>query len=224
MKHLLSLLLIFLYSFSYSQDCGFLTNLDVGDSWSYSSYNAKDKHQGDADYEVLAKSNNNDSTIYKIQTKTTDGKDEMQVEFDMACYKGSIYMSLQRMIGPMIDKMEGMEIQVEAESLELPVNLKVGDSLNNAHINIKATVGTMNMNMSMTIKERYVARKETITTPAGEFECYVIEQKLEFTSLMGTFTTTSKEWYSLSSGMIRSESYDKKGKLDTYTVLKAISI
>ena len=61
--------------------------------------------------------------------------------------------------------------------------------------------------------------EENITVPAGSFKAskitYTIEANMGFTKTHLNVT----EWMSKKAGVVRSETYDKKGKLQDYTVL-----
>lgn len=63
-----------------------------------------------------------------------------------------------------------------------------------------------------------VEAREQVTTPAGEFDCLVISQRVS-TKVIVKVEAGSMEWYAKGIGMVRSESYNKKGKLVGYDVL-----
>jgi hypothetical protein len=63
-----------------------------------------------------------------------------------------------------------------------------------------------------------VLAEETLNTPAGKFDCFKISQKV-FMKTLGKIEINSIEWYSEDVGMVKSETYDKKGKLKTYSLL-----
>ena len=77
------------------------------------------------------------------------------------------------------------------------------------------------MNISVTISDRKVVAEETLNTPAGEFDCAVLEQTVS-TKMMMSIIMESKEWYTPGVGMIKSESY-RKGKLTGYSLLTAFN-
>lgn len=76
----------------------------------------------------------------------------------------------------------------------------------------------MNMEMNMRIFDRKVEGTESVTTPAGTFNCFKLSQSVEM-KMMFSVSAKSIEFYSKEFGMVRSESYDSKGKLTGYTVL-----
>ena len=76
--------------------------------------------------------------------------------------------------------------------------------------------------MTIYVTDRAVEARESLTTSAGTFDCIKITQK-ETTKMIVKIQATSKEWYAENIGMVRSESYNKKGKLTGYSVLTKIS-
>ena len=79
------------------------------------------------------------------------------------------------------------------------------------------------MTLTVDLTNRQIVAHETIETPAGSFKC--IKYSYDAFSKMGFIKMNSSgiEWYSAALGTIRSESYDKKGKLTGYTVLESIT-
>ena len=68
------------------------------------------------------------------------------------------------------------------------------------------------MKMTVNIMNRKVEGKESVTTSAGTFDCFVISYDHE--SKMGIkIRGSAKQWYSEGVGMVKQENYNKKGKL-----------
>ncbi len=75
------------------------------------------------------------------------------------------------------------------------------------------------MNMNVIIENRKVEAKETITTPAGTFECYKISSEISSKVAFVNQKFKSVDWFAKGVGMVRTETYDKKGKLESYALL-----
>lgn len=227
MKTLITLVLCLFVYVSSAQDCGYMDKLDQDDSWTYSAYDAKNKPSGSVSYKVQKKWNSADSTIVRLEMETQGKKKEenMILEYDMACANGAIYVDMDRMFSPILESMEGMEFTVESDQIVMPLNLNVGDELPDANVTVQIMMnGTVFMTMNISIIERKVIAKETVTTDAGTFECYVLEQTSLVKNRMMNVRTTSKEWLNMEYGMIRSESYKKNGKLESYSELTEVNI
>jgi hypothetical protein len=82
--------------------------------------------------------------------------------------------------------------------------------------------GMTMMNMVTKISNRKVDAMEEITTPAGKFNCAKISYDVE-TKMMMLIHMKGIQWISQKVGVVRSESYDQKGKLVGYSVLASIT-
>jgi hypothetical protein len=117
---------------------------------------------------------------------------------------------------------QNMEVKITGDMLDIPSNPIAGQKLKDGTLNIALSSegGPAFMNTTITITNRKVEGIETITTPAGTFECVKISYDVE-TKMLFTIHTHAVEWYAKNTGMVRSENYNSKGKLDGYTVLTA---
>jgi hypothetical protein len=75
--------------------------------------------------------------------------------------------------------------------------------------------------MTVTITDRKVVGKESVTTPAGTFDCFKITSNstIKTKTVVGiTMEFSAIEWLAPKAAIVKSESY-KKGKLQGYTLL-----
>lgn len=109
----------------------------------------------------------------------------------------------------------GAAIDVTSDAPIIPSNLSVGQEL---------ATGTLSINMSgikstQEISSHKVVGRENITTSAGTFDCFIVEQeyvaKVAFIKVKGK----QKIWYARGVGNVQTETYDKKGKLASRQVL-----
>lgn len=154
------------------------------------------------------------------------GKPSMDMTYSAKCQNGKYYLNLENMFSQLTSQYEaqGMKISLDDGVAVIPNDLAVGDKLDDVTMKMKISSAAYNMEMDITIFDRKVTGKETKTTPAGTFECMILSQKT--TVKMGTMmtvTTSSKEWLSKGIGSVRTENYDKKGKLEGYTMLTKFS-
>ena len=224
MKKILStLLLTCLTLYGYSQ-CDYYA-IENGSEWEMETYNAKGK-LGTRNIQKVTSYNSMaggfKATIHSI-AQNDKGKELMKGDLEMKCENGTLYMDMRNFVTEDQFKALGSyETKVESSSLEIPSKLSVGQSLKDGSITVTAVGAPMTMQMSVSITDRKVEAKESMTTPAGTFECFVITSKMTMQNKMGinmTFNFTSKEWVASKVGTVRSESYDKNGKLNGYTIL-----
>jgi hypothetical protein len=112
----------------------------------------------------------------------------------------------------------GMSVEVTGDELDLPSDLSVGQTLKDVSYTIKMTMGGMRlMNRTYHIKDRKVESQESLTTPAGTFDCY----KITFitTNEKGSGTIKSGVWYAKEAGLVKSENYKDDGKVSYRQVL-----
>lgn len=101
----------------------------------------------------------------------------------------------------------------------IPSAMKTGDVLPDASAEVKLPAGRY----VVKVTDRKVLRSETITTPAGTFDCMVVsEHKVEKAPGVRRETTAST-WYAGGVGMVRHDTYDKDLRLVTSEVLESIS-
>lgn len=218
-----ALFLIFSLS-SHGQNCEPYYPMSEGASFEQTSYNAKDKVTGYQRHEVLSVSGGGDHMEAQMRVTHYDKKDKegFVVDYSMVCDGEVFHVDMQSMIPSTGGAAMEMDMTVEADNLEFPASMSGGMELPDAHL--KASMASTSMGISMggisvSITERKVQKEESITTSAGTFDCFVIMQKEESKVMGIKVRSQSKTWYSKGAGMVRSESYDKNGKLRSYTVL-----
>ena len=219
------ILLIFVsVTISSFAQCNEYYQLSEGSEWEMESYDAKGKLTGKNTQKVTHFDGHADSFTATVHSVIFDkkGKEVMQGDLEFKCEKGTMVVDMRNFINEEQMKMfQAYELQVEADNLEVPSNLSVGQSLKDGSVTMKANNSPIPMNMSVAITERKVVAKETVTTPAGTFECYKITSKSTVNTKMGmgmTFDFTTIEWLAPKVAVVKSESY-KKGKLQAYTLL-----
>ena len=176
---------------------------------------------GVMDYEVKEVSGNTATMFYEM----TDEKGKMitSSEYGITCTEDGVTIDFSSMMSPgVMGQYEDMEVEMSGTDLLFPNNLSVGKSLPDADVLMTVKMPPMNMKMTMKFFNRKVEGNETVSTPAGDFECYVITYDTE--SKMGIkMTMSSKLWLSEGFGMVKQENYNKKGALIGKSVLTAFN-
>jgi hypothetical protein len=209
-------------SILFSQECVFYSPVEKGTVLIHSNYDKKDKLTGTSTQTVIDNYVEEGVQIVKIRNeyKGVDMDSAFVREFEMKCKDGKYYVDMESYIGEsMMTQYSDMETTVEAENMTIPARLKAGDVLDNGKVT--ATISNNGMKIitiSVVVSNRKVEAKEDITTPAGTFECYKISYDIS-TKMLITIKANTVEWYAKNIGVVRSESYNKKGKLTGYTVL-----
>ena len=225
MKNLILIFTLIFFAFNtYAQNnCQPYLPANKGDVWEISTYSPKDKLTGKITYELLHKVVQGDETIYKVKNVSYDkkGKEIFENTFEAKCRDGVFEFDMAILIsGEMMQSYNNMDLEVSGSSLEMPsFENKVGTNLKDGTLDMKIGAdGAMPINMSINMTNRKIEAKEQMTTDAGTFDCIVMSQNIK-TKMIINIETTSKEWYAENIGLVRSESYNKKGKLTGYSVL-----
>lgn len=205
-----------------AQNCEAYFPMKEGAFVEMKNYNARDKLTGTVQYTVKEKTITGNRISVKVDTKTFDQKDELifENEMEMYCEDGVFYIDMENYLSDeMFEQTEEMEISVESTNMEMPAQLEEGMKLSDGSISLSMSAGGISaMNMMVSITNRVVEGKENVTTPAGTFECYKISYDLVTKTIM-RMTTKAAEWYAKDIGVVKSESYNKNGKLTGYTLL-----
>ena len=201
--------------------CNQYYQFEEGNEWEMETYNQKDKLTGKIQQKVTSFQKAGNGFTAKINSVTYNekGKELTKGDLDFKCNDGIMYIDMRNFVtDEQMAAFKGYNLTVEGDNLEVPSTLSVGQSLKDASIHVNATDAPIPMKMQVSITDRKVVGQETITTPAGTFECYKLTSKMYIKTIVGLNFSTI-EWIAPKVGMVRSESYNKGGKLMGYNIL-----
>lgn len=226
---LILLLLTFLSSSVQAQDCTFYFPKKVGSVLEITQYDKKGKIQNI----VLHKVKSNNSTAerseviveYEFHGKEVDDQFETSGEYKVFCENGAYKFEFGALI-PSSNAMGNgdMEMEMKSDFLEIPNNPQPGQTMPDGKLEMTAKIEgnpLMGKGFQMTVyvTGRKVEALEKITTPAGTFDCVKISSVSESKIMMIKTKTRTVEWFADGVGLVRSEYYDKRDKLDGYSEL-----
>lgn len=192
----------------------------------YTSYNGKGKTQGTISYTVTNVVDEGSTTSATMAIKYMDdkGKEAFNSEFTYSCTENTVTIDYQSLMSnQMLQQFGDMEMEVSGTDIELPNVLEVGQDLRDANIAMKISMSGMNMTSKVDMINRKVEKQETITTPAGTFDCYVIYSENQSKMMMANQTFPSRLWLAEGVGMVKQESYKKNNDVMTSTILTKYS-
>ena len=223
-RFLFSLQAIFFFFAASAQECVYYYPHVEGAKLMYQYYDKNDKITGKLSQELTSFSGTAKGSKGNIVSRMYDAEDNLisDVELEMRCEEGIFYFDMMSYVNQeSLKAYENMDITMDARDVEFPSNLKVGDKLADAEIKITVNTGIFPLTFTVSVKDREVEAKENITTAAGTFETYKINQTT--TAKFGLeFTTQSTEWYSRDVGMVKSISY-RNGKEESRSELISLS-
>jgi len=228
MKQLLFICVLSFSVLTYAQQCDTYLLLKEGSSFEYTNYDRKGKAITVGNH--LAKTVAENAGVYNSQIsldiKDLKKGDQFNMEYEVGCENGILSIDMSRFFdSSKLLQYEGsdFDISIEGDMLYFPKNMAVGDELNNGTITVKVVKDEFTLvTMTMDILNRKVEANERVTTDAGTFECqkvsYDFESKFGIIKVKGS----AQEWYHNDRLLIKSESYNKKGKLIGSTALTSI--
>lgn len=204
---------------SWSQDCNTFYHFVEDATYEYGHYDKKGKLEA---REIQTLSNittptdgvvEADMSMKMISEKKNE--ETFQTQAKIRCEDGVIQLDMAMMISGMMAQFENMDVTIEGEGMELPNQLEVGQTLPDATTEVKTAMNGLNlMTVTISITDRKVEGKETITTPAGTFECFKIRQTSTVKTIMKK-SFESVDYLAPGTGMVRSDTFAKNGKLDS---------
>ncbi|WP_088339520.1 TapB family protein [Robiginitalea sediminis] len=209
-----------------AQACSTYYPMKEGVRLEYTLYDKKDKVEGTQWQEFRNVQETSEGLEAEVHMGFSDakGKEVYETSYGMTCNGSVIRIDYQSLLsGPMLDQYGEMEAEITGTDMELPNNLEVGMELPDSQVTMTIDMGAMNMKMEVEVTGRKVEKKETVTTAAGSFECFVIYSDTRSKMMMANQNFPTRTWIAPDVGMVKSESYNKSGKLTSRMELSGIS-
>jgi hypothetical protein len=129
----------------------------------------------------------------------------------MQCDNGALMMDLKMFLAPEQANQTKADASMSSSYLTYPANMKIGDALpdGNLHMDINQDNGMKSV-VDINITERKVGDKESITTPAGTWDCFKITyHSATRIAIMGIGIPVKAditEWFAPGFGTVKTES------------------
>lgn len=224
----LTIFLLLAFGPTNAQDgCSRYYPLTEGIQLQYSVTDKKGRDAGTIEYRVTAVSTDGGATVATMQTKFTDekGKNAFENEYSLSCENDKVTIDYESLLAsPMLQQYTEMEVDmtVEGSDIELPNALSVGEQLVDANIQVSISMSGIKMNISIDQTDRKVEKKESVTVPAGTFDCFLLTETQSTTTMGTTISGQNKIWLAEGVGMVKQESYNQRGSLTGSMQLTAI--
>jgi len=219
MKNLLLVVLALLTANQLSAQCNPYYEFKEGMVMEMTNYDSKDKEEGRQVTTITSFNQESNGWVATMNVEVYDKKDKKvmdQEDVEIACENGLIMIDMERFIPQeSMQAFKDMDMDIKLDNLELPADLSVGQELDGGSMTMS---GNLPMKMETSIYNRKVDSKETITTPAGTFDCFVITYDMDIKMGMKR-TMKGKEWIAKEVGVVKSASYKGNGKMIGYSLL-----
>lgn len=141
------------------------------------------------------------------------------VKYDYKCDGENVYFDIASMFRT---EKKNNETGFESTTIPYPINVKAGQTLSDASGVMSSQRGGRKMTMTYTFKDRKVAAMEEVTTAAGTWKCYKINQTVEvemdipgmderakemMKKMKESMKMTSSTWLSPDFGVVKTEIY-----------------
>lgn len=186
--------------------------------------NNKGKESGKMTYLITngQKTGNSVSATINSEFIDTKGKTITKGTNNVKCENGVMQMNMKVFIPPaQLEQMKSGTATASDVYLEYPATMNIGDQLKDGEFNMDyESASGLKSSIDVSITERKVEGKESVTTPAGTWECFKISAKNRITSRIAGIGIPIKmdviEWFAPGFGVVKTES--KTGKTEITSI------
>lgn len=212
-----------------AQECRFFYPTEVGTTLEYTFYNKKGREESYQTQKIVDNKMVDGAIVVGIEATSTTGRkkdEEVTTTFEVKCDDGKFYINMNDFTSSVnyeqYKSSPDVEVTVDSDDMYYPSDLSVGQTLPDGKVEIAVTANGMKMfGSTITVKDRKVEKKETIETPAGNFECLKVTSTVVTKSMMSMETQTI-QWLAEDVGIVKTENRNKKGKMAGYQLLTGI--
>lgn len=202
-----------------SQDCNSYFLLQNNKTVEMTVFNNKGNKTGNMVYKTGYRkvSGSLISNVINSELLDAGGKSINKTTSNVKCENGIIQMDMKMFI-PSNFQTNSAEATAKDIYLEYPYTLQIGDQLKDGEFNMDyEAIGGLKGNIEISITNRKVTGKETVSTSAGSWECFKITASNRITSkIAGVGTPINMEvteWFAPGIGLIKTESRTGKSEI-----------
>ncbi|MFA5327459.1 MAG: hypothetical protein WC384_06680 [Prolixibacteraceae bacterium] len=194
----------------------------------YKSFDKKDKETNMLKYTIKHLNVDGNDMDITYLCESLDPKDKLVFKEEITIHKkgDKLYFDMSNFINKAAFQQNGeipAEIQITGNNMEVPSNPAPGDVLPDANVEMAMKVGFINMKMSAEVTNRKVEAIEDITVKGGTFKGYKFSSEVNSSAMGMKIKSKNIDWYAKGVGIVKTENYDKNGKLQSYMELIEIN-
>lgn len=208
-----------------AQDCDLYIPVEEGTTLTYKITNDKGKETSSIKQTLITKAETPTGTEFLIQQDVKNDKDVLTNTLKYKCEGNRFLFDMNSFIDKKtLESYKDMKVEMTIDEVDIPIGVTAGTTLKDGSIIMKVvSEGPIQMSIKTLITNRKVEAIETITTPAGTFECLKLTQTITTDMGMAKVTIKTVDWISKNVGTVKSESYSKAGKLTSTMTLQSIT-
>jgi hypothetical protein len=219
---------------SFSQDCQGFLFLQQNKTIELTFYNKKGEPNGKEVYQVsnVVTAGNTTSASLNSEMFDKNGNSMAKAASSLKCTTGTILIDMKMLLPQQqSEKYASTDAKAQSTFLEYPSVLHIGDALkdgnlimdlsNHSAAGAPGPLGApgppgppgppgMGQTLKLLVTDRKVEAQESITTPAGTWNCYKISFKSKLTVKTGPFGIPTNldgtEWYAPGFGIVKTQS------------------
>ena len=158
------------------------------------------------------------SSTVKITVLNDKGKTTSEAINNVKCTNGVMMMDMKMFIPAAQQQQMGNAAASASDVyLEYPASMKEGDALKDGQFSMDFKMESgINGSVSVSITNRKVEGKESVTTPAGTWDCFRITQKTKIVMKIGIGIPVNMEvteWYAPGFGIVKTEAKGSKTEI-----------
>lgn len=227
MKRILMILSVVVLSLSaFAQNCETYIPTTVGAKVTTEHYNKKDKLSSTVITEVKSVEmvEGKQKVVVETESIDADGISSGKSELTYYCNGDVFEVDTKSMLDQnQMGAYESMQIEYAFENLQYPANMTEGMELEDGFVEaVVSNEGMKIMTLRVDVKDSKVEAIESITVPAGTYDAAKINQTIISKTGFITIQMQSIQWMVKGIGAVRTETYNKKGKLVGYSIVTAI--
>ena len=224
MKLLATLTFLTFSGIIFSQDCSNYYYLQNNKTIEMTISNNKGKESGKMIYKVSDSKKSGSSVNATVNSEFIDtkGKTITKATNRVQCTNGVMQMDMKVFIpAAQQEQINSGTAKATDVYLEYPSKMNVGDQLKDGELSMDyETSAGLKSSIEVNITDRKVEAKESVTTPAGTWECFKITSRNRITSRIAGIGIPIKmdvtEWFAPGFGIVKTES--KTGKTEITSI------
>ncbi len=199
------------------EGCSTFYPFEEGVTFQITNYGRNNRVAAITDFLVTDATSN--FATFKSFLRDKDGEVLNEATFTMSCENDGVVVDMESLLNPnLLENYRDFETEISGTKIVIPNNLEIGQELPDATMNMRINMSGINLKMEVSMTDRKVLTRETITTQAGTFDCFVIGYTNTVNMGMNR-TTTAKQWISRGVGMVKQEDYNGRGRVTSSSLL-----
>jgi hypothetical protein len=190
----------------------------------YKTFDKKDKLTSTVQYTIKHVNISGTNIDITYLCESIDPKDKLVFKEEITIHQKDdvLYLDMSNFINKAAFQQNGeipANIEVTGNNMEIPMNPNPGDVLPDASVVMALKMGFINMKVSADVTNRKVEAIEDVTVKAGTFKAYKFSCDVNSSAMGIKVKAKNNDWYAKGIGTVKTESFDKEGKLQSHTEL-----